>query len=625
MPLVSLISPTGGAAVSGDVTAKISVVMGDETDLTIDLQLDNRWSWSSWRQVRQVTAAECGHSCTVDIVLDTDSFDTPMPSGTYSFRGSYWGEHTQSASWTYGEHYVEYTSPVGDVPAATTRRIPSTVLDGYADTVVDQGIALDVAPAAARPEGEVLEVRLLTDRTYTADVEEFDRRDIGWGTLGDTGATTTFDTSSLAEGMYVIRYRPRSTAGEYGPGREVPIVVRHTPAVTLWTGQSSPQLAASAEAPSATVRVRGPLAAEPGPLDVTIDGVSSTVAVPWSPHSFQSVYAREDRTVTIGSVPAVGTHRISARLVSADHRRLPLGPVSESTFDIVTYSVTATPGVAIYGRASAVTFSSTAPQGMSLSSCDYSFEGADGVLYHGSWCSPGGQSATTRVYWTPHRAGMASYTVSARADPLVVSKTGTMYVYPARTVADLSAEAARYGSTQHVRVYLVDVGAASPKSPSGLPVTLWFRKAGTTTWAKVTTKATSSTGRIDFAYTSRSNGSVRITYPSTVPGLVESSKPIAVTSIAALSTSLPTIAYRYKTVTLKVSAYPYSSAAKVTLQRRLHGTSTWSTVKTITAPSSGSATFTLSFSKRALYDVRVLRTATTLNTSASVVRHIRIY
>lgn len=615
-PEVSLLSPSEGDTVTGDITFSFSVDLHDESELT--LSVDNTWTPVE----RTVTKAQCPETCSVDLVFDADSFDGPLLTWDYRFSGS-WRSATSRGDLPIGLlHHVAPVERSGY--GAVKRPMPSPALTDYEPGVADRSVVLAVSgEGAERPPDERIEARLypasIYSGTWYADrSQQLWQGDGSWSTTGEPQeGTVEVDTSGLPEGTYGYSVRPRSANGGYAAGADGFLTVRHSPAVAVITDQPTPQ--APGSVPYVWLSVKGPLAVAPGGVRVSVDGVTSTLPAPWPAIGWDSAVISRTTTVPATTqVLAPGRHELSAQLLTAGPAPRALGPERRSTFDVVKLGLRVVAAPVFVGRPNRVTFMADAPVGMLVSGCWADFKDAGAAVSSGhQWCQQKQQHVVGITSWIPQNAGQAQV-VMAATGPVHEQTTTKLTVYPARNVSSLVVPAARYGALTTVTASLRDSARVTSQVAArpGLPVTLQFRKAGTSAWVNLRSGVTAPGGLVSFTYRSSASGALRVAYPSTAPGVTEYSAAASQSSSAAVTlTSAPKTAYRNRALVVKANVNPYQAGATVSLQTRPRGTATWVTVRTSAAPVNGAVSFTTTFPSARIYDVRVVRSATSLNSA----------
>ena len=616
--VVTLVSPTPGSTVGGGFTATFDVDLGaqDETTLTV--------GYDRALVTRTIASSECASACRVDVPLAPGGDFTQPSTGIGSDLGYSW---TTAAGPVQARTYVYYELPaLRHTVVRQTTATPNT--SGYSSLVVDSTVTFvvntersTVQPQGGTPlPGETVEARLVPMSPVASPdyATVLDRRVLEWtSTPSGYTTSTTYDFSSYPEGTYYVVTRGRSAEGWYAPGPwpDGEVVVRHAPPMTL---EENPEPELVGKGRTMNVTLRGPLAKQVGYVEVSRDGVvvNPGDATQWWPTSLTSSDVSATRLVGLGTAP-VGHHTVSARMLVSTSLAVQVGSPATTSYDVVTLGIRVTPQVAFVGRQSTVTATADAPAGRVIESIDGELKDPTDYRTLGSWCVPcGGPHGTGSASFTPLAAGTAHYTVTADAgDWYWETATGSFPVYAYRRVSAISAPATRYGSTQKVTIRLTDDrGSGAVASPAGVGLNLQFRKTGTTSWVTVASAKTTTGGVAALAYTSRANGHLRVSYATPAPGVTWVTGATPVTSVAAaFVTSAPTTAYRSRTVTIKASTYPYQSGATVSLQTRVRGTTTWRTVKTIPAPSSGVSSFSTTFSARGTYELRIARSGTSLN------------
>ncbi|GAA2037623.1 hypothetical protein GCM10009740_31900 [Terrabacter terrae] len=632
--VVTMVSPEAGSTVQRGFTAAFDVALGDQDDTTLTA------TFAGDEASRTVTRAQCADTCRVELYLEP--LHGFLDAGTGTTSGYLRYTWTTPSGEGHALPYLTFASPaIGHDSTRMTTPTPNTA--GYAATVVDTTTTLKFTPTqwiGCTPNcqtpaaGETVEVRVYPSTGPTPPAgDNYLQRTVAEWTKADTAweASATLDFSALPEGSYSLYSRGRSADGWYAAGTSYdyrPIIVRHTPAMSI-DMDATPDLVGTNRV--ATVTLRGPLADKVGYVEVTRDGVVLNPGddQQWWPSTLTRPEVTASRLVDLGTA-SVGHHTVSTRMLVSTTFDKQVGAPVTGSYDVVSLNIKVTPGVAFVGRASSLGISADAPAGRVIDLSAWEFTNPDGTTAAtGTWCSACGQHGTGSAAFMPQAAGTAGYTVTADAgSPYVQAARGTFPVYAARAVESITAPATRYGSTQKVTLTLRDERAIYTRvpTPAGVPVTVQFRKTGTTAWVTLGSTKTVTGGTATFTYVSRSNGQVRALYATPAPGVTWSSAAAAVTSTAAATiTSAPTSTYRYRTVTVKATTYPYQSGARVWLQTRVHGTATWKTVKSIAAPTTGMSSLTTSFSTRGTYDLRVIRTATSLNTIGySATRYLKV-
>ncbi|WP_323096076.1 hypothetical protein [Intrasporangium sp. YIM S08009] len=627
--VVTLVSPEPGSTVGGAFTARFQVDLGDQEQTEVSA------GWGRSVGTRSVTRETCPTGCTVDIAVEPGrDFERPVSGDSNPFFAGF----TTPGGYQAVGVALDYRLPALE-HSLTRQTAPTPNTAGYSAAVADTTVTYVAAPVRTPllPDGgtplpgETVEARLVRGSAGVPDLgAELERRLVEWvSTPAGYRATMTFDLSGYPEGSYFVVTRGRSADGWYvrPPFDTGEIVVRHAPPLAL-EDLSQPDLVGTGR--TMYVSLRGPLARSVGYVEVSVDGVVTNPGdanQSW-PASLTSASGSAQRLVGLGTF-GVGRHAVSARMLESTTRPNQVGVPVTTTYDVVTLGIRVVAPPAFVGRASQVTATADAPAGHVIESLSGQLTDPSGWAPSGSWCAPcGGQHGTGRTSFTPRAAGSASYVVWADAgDWFQQSVSGSFPVYANRRVASFAAPATRYGSTQKVTVRLADDrGAGVTSLPVGVPVTLQLRKAGTTTWVSVASARATTGGVATLAYTSRANGQLRVSYATPAPGVGWLSGVVPATSTAAVTvTSTPTYTYRNRSVVVKASTYPYQAGATVSLQTRLRGTSTWRTVRTVAAPAGGTAQLTTAFGTRGTYEVRVLRSATSLNGSGvSAVRVIAV-
>jgi hypothetical protein len=183
------------------------------------------------------------------------------------------------------------------------------------------------------------------------------------------------------------------------------------------------------------------------------------------------------------------------------------------------------------------------------------------------------------------------------------------------------ASTVRYGST----VRASGVLSGSGKALSGRTVSLFAQRVGTTTWSKVTSTTTSSTGTFAFSAKPTVNMRYRVGYAGAgaIGGSYSPVRTVTVTPVTTISASRTSL-YLGDTVTLNTTVSPNHAGRQVALQR-WSGTS-WVTLTWRTLSSTSAASATIKPSARGYNSYRwYLPAHTDHGSSVSSTLPVRVY
>lgn len=604
------------SVVASAITVDLEMNLGGAPSGTLHTSL-----WDAFAD-RTVTAAQCPDTCTLQVVLDPASFDNaldndapdlPVRVELFPEGGSILTAYTGEVAWTAAAGNTTNGTLVSPVETPTRA--------GYASWVSDTGVAVGVrSNVSTREAGEVVEGRLYRTGLNNAPSGAPLATSTGpWD--GKLEAWASFDTSALAEGQYVARLRVRSAAGGYASGGDRTILVRHHPSISF----SMRPLSQLADAGAIGIVIEGPRASTTSPADqsvIEVDGTAYTVPTQGiaGPFLYSMTDPRFSAHLSVAAPRAavgLGSHDFVVRLrTSTGAAYAPAWSGHQKVADFVSAMTVPTLFV---GRIAKARLVATSPDGFPFTDCWAGVQDGERSPYFGALCTPGSTTTDRTFSWTPVRAGAITYGYALRAtDTFWRDRTANAVVYRSRSAA-VTAPTATYGSTGTVYVALKDlayVGDDPVSAPSGIPVTLELRRAGSSSWVALATAKTVTGGTARLTYTSRYNGTFRVRYASTAPGLTEVSGSVVVWSKAAVVWSTaPTSTYVGRSTLFRVTAKPFQTGARAALQARPVG-GAWETFASAAVTSSGWATFSARFPGRGTYEVRVVRYGTSLNATA---------
>ncbi|MGZ4542436.1 MAG: hypothetical protein ACXVXI_04770 [Mycobacteriaceae bacterium] len=217
----------------------------------------------------------------------------------------------------------------------------------------------------------------------------------------------------------------------------------------------------------------------------------------------------------------------------------------------------------------------------------------------------------------PQAAGPGRFEVQVNTQENALAapvETFPTTVYAKRSATYTAPASGAYNAALTAVVNVADlVSTSQPRRvAANVPVTLQRKVAGTTTWTTIATARTDSTGKAALRFANTANGRLRALVASAVPGRTLTLPERAITSVGTVSWySMPTYARAYAPATARVTAAPYEPGARIAVQVRRWGTTTWTTVATGYLGTTGAAAGTFKLTSRGTWQVRVGRYATT--------------
>lgn len=338
-----------------------------------------------------------------------------------------------------------------------------------------------------------------------------------------------------------------------------------------------------------------------------------------APMTFPAAFSGSSMSVTLPAenLPE-GTTSVTARVL--DQNGASIGNSAVVPLAVVAFHETVTAGPLVVGVQSPVTVKGTAPGGLTYTGCGLSFydpAGWDG--FTSDVVCANQKSFVSTATTTPMAAGPAHFEVQAQASTTGNILTGPVETFPTAVYANRSATytapaTGAYNAPMTAVVNVTDMVVLKDpaRAAANVPVTLQRKVAGTTTWTTIATARTDSTGKAALRFANTANGRLRALVASAVPGRTLTLPERAITSVGTVSWySVVSYARAYAPVTARVTAAPYESGARIAVQVRRLGTTTWTTVATGNLGTTGAAAGTFKLTSRGTWQVRVGRYATT--------------
>lgn len=624
-----------GASLTGPFTVTAQVTMNDSTQVSVSpgtfvYNNSTLYSKMNYLPAQTVTAVQCPGSCALDWTVDPTTEDAAWPTlakvSILTQAAIDAGAPTDVPSVG-----ATFQSPVADFTGSKDFERPaSPVTADYLPQVLDTGGIVRLTSPAPRSGGETLRASIRTIPVGGTAATEVASATGTWGAFdpsaGTTSGSVALDTSGIAEGGYELFVQGRTEGGQWGWDQFVgQLTVRHEPVVEVWP--VDPVLVGSPI--DIPVALRGPWSSGNQATGVRV-GVDGAAPVTTRLAFTQGVGAASYTTVT---VPAdrlpLGTHTLTLEVVDQDGQRI--GAVQTIKTAEVTFTETVTHGALVVGQQVPVTIKGTAPAGLTYSTCDFAFYDQAGLnnTVSRTVCENPQKSFATTTGSVVRVAGPARFVlIPGTTSGLTMTRTFPATAYAARSATvsapTSSAYAARLSATIRV-ADRTDVTKAAV-ARAGVSVTLQRKAAGTSTWVSLGTTRTDSYGKAVIAFSNTTNGRLRVVATSSVPGATIVSGERVVTSMSTVTwSSLPTAAYSGSLVYARVYAKPYEKGARVLVQARLQGTSTWRSLASATVSSSGYAQPATRLYTRGTWEVRVVRVATTARaTGYSTLRRMSI-
>ena len=608
-----------GVPLTGPFTVKADVTMNTDPSVTVSVDVGYTAKPNSGATVmndagstilaaQTVTAQDCPVTCTLTWTFDPTTQAAAWPDANVSAVATLNpGTATQSYS---GRVVSTYQSPVSPFTAAAgPQATPTAITATYGPGVLDTTGTWTLTSPTPRTDGETVRATLRLPRS-TQDAAVFTGT---WGapdpSTGAATGTVLLDVTALPAAGYELTVQAETASGHYGIPKYLGIVtVRHVPSLTGLTygpflAGNSVQLNVTSQGPYPT----------PGVNPTTVEVRVGTAA----PVTFPVTFTDSLTSVTLpASMLPAGTTSVNVELL--DQNGTPIGSSIDVPLVVVAFHETVTAAPLVVGVQSPVTIKGTAPAGLTFSVCGFAFydpAGRNGYT-SGVVCTDQKSFATT-ITTIPQAAGPGRFEVQVNTQENYLAapvETFPTTVYADRSATYTAPTTGAYNAALSAIVNVADlVSTGQPRrAAANVPVTLQRKVAGTTTWTTIATARTDSTGKAALRFANTANGRLRALVASAVPGRTLTLPERSVTSVGTVSWfSLVSYARAFAPVTARVTAAPYEPGARIAVQVRRLGTTTWTTVATGNLGTTGGAAGTFKLTSRGTWQVRVGRYATT--------------
>ena len=616
VPVVTTVSPTGDT-LAGSFTLAVDVDLNGLPELTLSPSLGTQYTQVFFPAPKTVTADQCPSTCRISWDFDTTSWGHAFYSTTAQALVEWWNPDGTSGRTGWLGYYDAPVEPswISNV----TRDAEDTGAAGYATRVFNAGGTVTATSNVPREADEVIDVRVYTPSPTEGGGTLVAQTTTTWSAEPDAAGnyigSAHLNTSALPEGDYQLYMRPHNASGQWGLSTGRTLLVRHKPVVTVF--DASPALQAVGAKTVVGAYVYRPMADRVtwSTLRVTVDSGTPQVLsdLYWSVPG--STTKPVSTSAELPDALSAGTHTITTEVLDTHGDRI--GQPGTSTVRVVTFNETAVVPPLVLGVPTTIVLKGTAPTGLTYESCYFGMYERPGFVGGGGSCKPGTSTHSQSVAWTPQTVGAgrvefsASFQQGTLDSPL---QTVPVTVYARRSATLSAPTSSSYGTRLNATVVVRDVKTftGSPVASRGVKVSLQRKTAGTSAWTTIATATTNTAGNVTLPFTNTVTGRLRAVVTSSVPGRTITLAERGITSVSTVTWStLPSSVRVNALVTAKVRTAPYESGAKVQVQVRRKGSTTWSTMTTRSVASTGYATGSFRISRPGTWQVRVVRLATT--------------